>query len=43
MLLVTQETDSFALIVEENIAYGMNKENGGYTFDDVVDTAAAAA
>jgi ATP-binding cassette subfamily B protein len=40
--VVTQETELFALTVEENIAYGMNKENGEYTFNDVVDAAKKA-
>ncbi|OEU07751.1 ATP-binding cassette transporter [Fragilariopsis cylindrus CCMP1102] len=37
--VVTQETELFALTVEENIAYGLNKDNGEYKFEDVVEAA----
>eukprot|EP00529_Nitzschia_sp_RCC80_P008555 CAMPEP_0113454296 /NCGR_PEP_ID=MMETSP0014_2-20120614/7790_1 /TAXON_ID=2857 /ORGANISM="Nitzschia sp." /LENGTH=1145 /DNA_ID=CAMNT_0000345697 /DNA_START=149 /DNA_END=3586 /DNA_ORIENTATION=- /assembly_acc=CAM_ASM_000159 len=35
--VVTQETELFALTVEENIAYGLDKDE--YTMDDVIDAA----
>ena len=38
--VVTQETELFALSVEENIAYGMNNEE--YTMDDVINAAKKA-
>ena len=34
-----KETELFALTVEENIAYGLNKDNGDYKFEDVVEAA----
>ena len=34
-----KETELFALTVEENIAYGLNKDNGEYKFEDVVEAA----
>eukprot|EP00980_Cylindrotheca_fusiformis_P015134 scaffold4180_cov99-Cylindrotheca_fusiformis.AAC.15 len=38
--VVTQETELFALTVEENIAYGLNKDE--YTIEDVIDAAKKA-
>lgn len=38
--VVTQETELFALTVEENIAYGLNKED--YTLDEVIAAAKKA-
>jgi ABC-type multidrug transport system fused ATPase/permease subunit len=38
--VVTQETELFALTVEENIAYGLNKED--YTMDEVIAAARKA-
>jgi len=38
--VVTQETELFALTVEENIAYGMNPDE--YTMDDVISAAKKA-
>mmetsp|Transcript_4911 Transcript_4911/g.4858 ORF Transcript_4911/g.4858 Transcript_4911/m.4858 type:complete len:496 (+) Transcript_4911:437-1924(+) len=40
--VVTQDTELFALTVEENIAYGLSKEEGEYTSDDVVEAAKKA-
>ena len=39
--VVTQETELFALTVEENIAYGLDKDE--YTIDDVISAAKKAA
>lgn len=38
--VVTQETELFALTVEENIAYGLDKDD--YTMDDVINAARKA-
>jgi len=38
--VVTQETELFALTVEENIAYGLDKDD--YTMDDVINAAKKA-
>lgn len=38
--VVTQETELFALTVEENIAYGLNEDE--YTMDEVIDAAKKA-
>ena len=38
--VVTQETELFALTVEENIAYGLDKDE--YTMDDVIEAAKKA-
>lgn len=38
--VVTQETELFPLTIEENIAYGLNKED--YTMEDIVHAAKQA-